>query len=186
MDNSLESGAKPEDDETQGGLSQVQEPRIGSGLCHPNAAQIQVEINRMMRSPFRRILADYLGFAPTPDALKRFADKSPDRWMQGLTIIAGLAGYQKEVHVSADLNVNVHSMSDADIRAKREALAQRALEVGQKLSLPLPPPTINQQGQTVSRETKAMAANRHESTRLNADASDVQYQEHPAVNPDKP
>lgn len=168
MDNSLESGAKPEDNQ-EPNVSQTGEARIGSGLCHPNAQAINAEIKRLMRSPFQRVLMDYLGYAPTPDAIRRLADKAPDRWIQGAVMLAQLAGYSKEVHVSGEVS-HVHSMSDAQIRERRAAL--QLAQTSMKAPLPIP---ATQAG-TVSRETPAMAANRAErDARANADAPiDVQ------------
>lgn len=171
MDYGIESGAKPEENEEEGGVSQVQESRIGSGTMHPNAEQIGVELARMMRSPFRRMLADYLGFAPTPEALKRFADKAPDRWIQGAVMLAQLSGYQKEVHVQQDVAVNVSVMSDAQIA---ERLAETRAKLGGfhvKQSLPLP---------------LHLPADKYNPVRPSNNIEDVQYQEQPAPNAPNP
>lgn len=138
MDTSRESGAEPPEDNPEGSVSQIQESRIGSGTLSPNAAQIETELNRMMRSPFRRMLADYLGFAPTTEALQKFANKSPDRWIQGAVMLAQLAGYSKEVHVVSETTVNVSVMSDADIQVRlNETRAKLALQAGNRV-LPIP------------------------------------------------
>lgn len=171
MDHSIESGPEPQE-HSESNVSQTGETRIGSGMCHPNAQAINAEIKRLMRSPFQRVLMDYLGYAPTPDAIRRLADKAPDRWIQGAVMLAQLAGYTKEVHVTGEVS-HVHTMSDADIQRRLAENRAKRGEIAQGLSLPLPAQTLDAQGQTVSRETKAMQANRHE--RLNTgDVTDVQ------------
>lgn len=156
MDNGTELSAKPEDNQGED-VSQTGEARIGSGLCHPNAPQINAEIKRLMRSPFQRVLMDYLGYAPTADAIRRLADKAPDRWIQGAVMLAQLAGYQKEVHVTGEVS-HVHSMSDAEIQRRVTEGRARMREISLTAALPIPAP----QAGNVSRETPAMAANRNE------------------------
>lgn len=171
MDTSRESGAEPPEDNPEGSISQIQESRIGSGTLSPNAAQIETELNRMMRSPFRRMLADYLGFAPTTDALQKFANKSPDRWIQGAVMLAQLAGYSKEVHVVSETTVNVSVMSDADIQVRlNETRAKLALQAGNR-TLPLP---LHVSGDKCNSPIRS-AVQPDEPT-------DVAYQDHPAVN----
>ena len=120
MDNGLEQSAS---EQSIDDVAQVKQARIGSGELHPNAPLIKKELAKLMRSPFRRILADYLGFAPTPEAIQRLAEKSPDRWIQGAIMLAGLAGFTKDTTVNVNHNVEVHS--DSELR-ERLALAEQA------------------------------------------------------------
>lgn len=97
------------------------------------------ELASFSRVPFRKILAELVGSAPTPEAIKAFAAKYPDKWAAAVSIFAGLAGFEKGL---VSLNVyNVGAMSDvqllAEIAAGDEGLA--------KLGLRRAPVTIEQE-----------------------------------------
>lgn len=123
----LQSGAVPEGDSKPDGIPALQKPCIGSGELHPNAAQINKELYNMMRSPFRRMLADYLGCAPNADAVKAFANKSPDRWMQGLQMLAQLSGFTKEVKVINEFHVA--SASDGQLNERLQEVRKRVAQL---------------------------------------------------------
>lgn len=87
------------------------------------------ELASFSRVPFRKLLGELIGAAPTAEAIKAFAEKHPDRWAQAVTIFAGLAGFEKGL---VSLNVyNVGAMSDvqllAEIAAGDEGLAKLGL-----------------------------------------------------------
>jgi len=107
-----------------------------SGLTRES---IRSEVRRVMRDPWQRILTDYVGTAPSLKALQKFADKSPDRWIQGAVMLAQLAGYTKEINVNhGGVVEHVHVMSDADLQQRlNEARQKRALLNGQA-TLPIP------------------------------------------------
>jgi hypothetical protein len=77
-------------------------------------------LGKQSREPFRRLLAEVIGASPTPEALRRFADKHPDRWAQALSILGGLAGFDRGV---MELNVfNFGSMSDSQLMSRMAEL----------------------------------------------------------------
>lgn len=100
---------------SEGGLSAAE-------LAAAGWAGVEKALGRFDRAPFRRVLAEYIGAAPTPQAIAEFAAKYPDRWAQGLAILAGLAGFQKDVNVNVT-HWNVAEMSEAQ-------LMERARELG--------------------------------------------------------
>ena len=65
------------------------------------------------REPFLRVLADFLECQPTMEAIRAFANKSPDRWAQAVTMIARLSGYNETLEVKNDIMVNIRGKSDA-------------------------------------------------------------------------
>ena len=65
------------------------------------------------REPFLRVLADFLECQPTMDAIRAFANKSPDRWAQAVTMIARLSGYNETLEVKNDVTVNIKGKSDS-------------------------------------------------------------------------
>jgi hypothetical protein len=82
------------------------------------------ELAAQARAPFRRVLAELIGARPTPEAIRRFADKYPDRWAQAVSIMGGLAGYERGV---VEVNVfNIKGLSDADL-VKRLAEVEKQL-----------------------------------------------------------
>lgn len=93
----------------------------------PSGEAIEQELESLSRAPFRRILKDFLGFTPTPEALKRFADKYPDKWAKSIGVIAQLAGYQTDVVETNNILIIGH-MDDS-------ALRKRMAELEQKLNL---------------------------------------------------
>lgn len=71
------------------------------------------QLAAMSRQPFRDLLREMIGAAPTPEAIRRFADKYPDRWAQATSILAGLAGYERGI---VEVNVfHIKGLSDADL-----------------------------------------------------------------------
>lgn len=100
-------------------------------------AQFAEEIDALNRAPFRRMLADFLGVKPTRAALQKFANKSPDRWSQALSILAVLAGYERGV---LQVNhYNVQDLSDAELY-KQARMAGLTIDVTPEVGL-LPAPT---------------------------------------------
>lgn len=70
-------------------------------------------IAALARQPFKDLLTEMIGARPTPEAIRRFADKYPDRWAQAISILGGLAGYERGV---VEVNVfNIKGLSDADL-----------------------------------------------------------------------
>ena len=86
-------------------------------------------LTRYDRTSFRRVLADLVGAAPTPEQLKEFAAKSPDKWAQALAILGGLAGFERGVVLSVN-HYNVGEMSDAALLARARELEAALREAG--------------------------------------------------------
>lgn len=127
------SGSNSEDAGTLGeDLALTPFAKRPSRLPQPSGVEIEAELAALSRGPFRRILTDFLGFAPSANALRRFAEKNPDKWANALGIIAQLAGYHKELKVEGTIN-HVHAMSDSDIERRRKELL--ALEAAQNRTI---------------------------------------------------
>jgi hypothetical protein len=86
------------------------------------------EVTKQSRQPFRRLLADLIGAAPEPEALTAFAQRYPDKWAQALSIMAGLAGYEKGL---VELNLfNIGGLSDAQVLARLDADEAELVKLG--------------------------------------------------------
>lgn len=95
-------------------------------------ARINAEVSALIRSPFQRIVADYLACAPSPEAIKNFAEKFPDRYAAALAGLAPLAGFQKEINVQS---TNIHlvaNLADSTLTARLQAAEQRLIELQQQ------------------------------------------------------
>lgn len=78
----------------------------------------------MSRAPFRQVLAELIRAKPTPEAVRRFADKYPDRWAQAVSMMAGLSGFERGI---IEVNVfNIKGLSDAELMAQLEQLRAAA------------------------------------------------------------
>jgi hypothetical protein len=83
-----------------------------------NNDAVREQLDGMSRDPFRDLLADVLGSAPTPDAVHDLAQRNPDRYGQLLAIVARLAGYNEKLEVQADVTTHVRDMSDAELELR--------------------------------------------------------------------
>lgn len=114
-----------------------------SASTRPTRSEIEVELARLSRSPFRRILADVMGCAPSLKAMTRLAENKPEKYFQSLALIAQLAGYNKEVTVEHTGTVMVGNLNDTDLNARmlevQAALAEQQRLISQS---PIRPPVI--------------------------------------------
>lgn len=78
------------------------------------------------RTPFRKLLGEILECRPTRAAMTEFAQKHPDKWAQALSMVAGLAGFERGINIQVN-TFNVREMSDAEL-------------IAEGLRLGLPPP----------------------------------------------
>src|SRR6266850_2588985 len=106
--------------------------RIDEDINDEVMRELVKELTKTERAPFSRALQRILGFRPTAEALQKFADKSPDKWAQAVTMLAGLAGYEKGVNVTLTVRP-VHQMTDAELLAENKRLAEELRAVGRGL-----------------------------------------------------
>lgn len=93
--------------------------------AYADPVKVAEAINNLQRGPFREILATALSAEPTPQAIRAFATKYPDRWAQMLTMLARLSGYNDKTEVDISINMQVSLLSDADLLARLATLEQR-------------------------------------------------------------
>lgn len=91
-------------------------------------------IMAMSRQPFREALIALVGASPTPEAVRRFADRYPDRWAQAVSIMGGMAGFSRE---TVELNVfNVKGLADSELMARLSSLDAKLAGVAGVLRKP--------------------------------------------------
>src|SRR2546427_7006229 len=88
--------------------------RIDEDLIDEAIKSLEKELVKTERAPFRRALQRVLGFRPTAEALQKFADKSPDKWAQAVTMLAGLAGGEEGGEVVGTMRP-VHQKTGAGV-----------------------------------------------------------------------
>jgi len=77
--------------------------------------RIEYYMRKNSREPFLKALADFMECQPTPDSIKKFADKSPDRWAQAIAIMARLTGFSEKIEVSQTITHVIAEKSDSDL-----------------------------------------------------------------------
>lgn len=97
---------------------------VTNAIAAAHAATFKA-LTRYERVPFRKVLAGLLDCAPTPEAIRAFAEKSPDRWAQAVSIMAGLAGFDRGINPTINV-YNVEGMSDAQLMARMAELERLA------------------------------------------------------------
>lgn len=93
-------------------------------------AELRARLRQYDRTPFIELLAGWLECLPTEDAVKAFAEKSPDKYISALVQIARVGGYVDKMETNVNINVAIGNMSDSQIQ-------DRINELHQELGLPL-------------------------------------------------
>lgn len=104
-----------------------------TALVEPSGEDIEQELESLSRAPFRRILKDFLGFAPSPDALRKFAEKYPDRWANALSTLSQLGGYKKDVTETNNI-IMIGHMDDSALRRRMAELESKLGVSGNMIS----------------------------------------------------
>ena len=117
--------SEPQEQTEQGALAP--EPALNR-IVRMTREQVEEELSLYTRTPFRNILAEFLECAPTPEAIRHFANASPDKWAIALKAVATLYGYTEKTEVTHDIRISVSRMSDAE-------LLQRASELRSVLTI---------------------------------------------------
>jgi len=85
------------------------------------------------RTDFVHLLADFLKAKPSEDALRSYAEKFPDRFMQGMAIAGRLAGFTEKLEVKhsgtlAAFVEEISGLSDAELLKKARETGLRPIE----------------------------------------------------------
>ena len=100
---------------------------------------IAVELQNLSRGPFIVALGDFLGCQPTLESIQIAADKSPDRWVQAITMLAKLAGYHDKLELSGSIGVEIAMLSDADLLTRLEVVETELVDGTHTISSLGPP-----------------------------------------------
>ena len=97
--------------------------------------EIEEQFKSYSRLPFLSTLARIMGAEPTIENLRKFANKSPDRWAQTAAIMGRLGGYSEKTEV---VNVSVLAViknaSDSELLARITDIEARLKKQGDPVS----------------------------------------------------
>ncbi len=93
--------------------------------------QIAAALKAGSREPFRQLLEIFLKAAPTSEEVAEVARRAPDRYVQGVTMLAKLSGFHEKTQVDhTHIVMELAGLSDAELSER----LQTALE---KLGIPV-------------------------------------------------
>lgn len=101
------------------------------------SAQTELDVNELeelfsslSRQPFVQELSRFVAANPSRAKIREFAEKYPDRWAQGVSILARLAGYSEKVDVSVSgLIQHVRALSDVELESRLKIVNQELQSV---------------------------------------------------------
>ncbi len=85
--------------------------------------KIQEQLSGFSREPFRKELSRFLCFAPSDKAIQDHSNKSPDRYLQGIAILARLSGITDKIDDSSQSEYSPHKFQNLSLQQKRQKLA---------------------------------------------------------------
>ena len=93
--------------------------------------QIAAALKAGSRAPFQQILEIFLQAAPTAEEVAEFARRFPDRYAQGVTMLAKLSGFHEKMRVDhTHIVMELAELSDAE-------LSERLQTTLEKLGIPV-------------------------------------------------
>ena len=90
-----------------------------------NIADLKAQLAGLSRKPFVDILSDMMMSAPSPEAIKAFAEEHPDRWTNAVRVMANLSGYHDKLEIEGNISIEITNSGDADLMAMLEDINQK-------------------------------------------------------------
>lgn len=88
--------------------------------------EILEQLQNKSRRPFEALLARILACAPSDEALRALAERSPDRWGQLTSVVSKPAGYNDKLEIEGSV---VHKISDMSDLQLQEEIAKSQLHM---------------------------------------------------------
>lgn len=76
------------------------------------------QLKNHSRGPFQALLARIMDCAPSDDALRALAERSPDRWGQLVSLMSKPSGYTDKLEIEGSISHKINEMSDAQLEAE--------------------------------------------------------------------
>ncbi len=93
--------------------------------------EISAALKAGSREPFRELLEIFLKAAPTTEEVAEFSRRYPDRYAQGITMLAKLSGFHEKMQVDhSHIIMELGQLSDAELSDRLQtALAKLGIPV---------------------------------------------------------
>ncbi len=103
-------------------------------MGHPvrmSGTEIAVALKAGSREPFRELLEVFLNAAPTSEEVAEVARRAPDRYVQGVTMLAKLSGFHEKTQIDhTHIVMELAGLSDAELSDRLQtALAKLGIPV---------------------------------------------------------
>jgi len=92
--------------------------------------ELHQQIQSLQREPFRQFLAVLMECAPTKKAIQAFANKSPDRYAQAVSIFQKASGYTDKTVHEHNFYALIKDVSDAELIEKNKELENQLAAKG--------------------------------------------------------
>ena len=97
-----------------------------------SGTEIAAALKAGSREPFRQLLEIFLKAAPTSQEVAEFARRCPDRYAQGVTMLAKLGGYHEKMavdHSHTHTDMALMQLSDSQLMSRlQDGLKQLGIE----------------------------------------------------------
>ncbi len=103
-------------------------------MGHPvrmSGAEIAAALKAGSREPFRELLEIFLKAAPTSEEVAEVARRAPDRYVQGITMLAKLSGFHEKMRVDhTHIVMELTQLSDAELSERLQtALGKLCVQI---------------------------------------------------------
>ena len=93
-------------------------------------AELHQQIQSLQREPFRQFLATLMECQPTRKAIQAFANKSPDRYAQAVSIFQKASGYTDKTVHEHNFYAKILTVSDAELIEQNKELENQLAAKG--------------------------------------------------------
>lgn len=108
----------------------VHQRRAQAKAAELDPDELEELFSSLSRQPFVQELSRFVAANPSRAKIREFAEKYPDRWAQGVAIMARLAGFSDKVDVSVSgLVQHVRALSDIDLDKRLREIEDQLLQV---------------------------------------------------------
>ena len=77
--------------------------------------ELRARLKQYDRTPFIEVLALFLENIPSETAIRVFAEKYPDRYVNAISNLGAIAGFTTKTEQTNNINVHVTGMSDSQL-----------------------------------------------------------------------
>lgn len=94
--------------------------------------ELRRSLQRYNRQPFVDLLSEWLQCAPSPERVREFAEKNPEKYIQAVSQLARLGGFTEKTESQVSVNVRVEELSDSQLEEHLRSIQSRLVELEKK------------------------------------------------------